>query len=164
MFLLVKRVGDLNKFMDYLRRECGVEIVEGSHAVLPDGSEVGTWCGARDGKFVICFTSHYIDRHYDALRKLPPNASDADLLAALIEANRGVWRVPVEPVVIVGLEDFVARAVTRYVDEVPSEGVEALRHFESTNSRESRELLQKIVSRVAYASGRELRRVVGYEE
>ena len=164
MFVLVKGVRDLNRFIDFLRRECGLEIVEGSHAVLPDGSEVGTWCGARDGRFVVCFTSHYIDRHYDALRKLPPDADDAEVLRALIEADRDVWRVPVEPVVVVGLEDWIARPITRYEDSVPIEGVEALKHFEESTPSSARALLGGIVSRFAYASGKDLGRLVGYEE
>ncbi len=160
---MVKEINDLNKFMDYLRRECGLEIVEGSHAVLPDGSEIGTWCGARDGKFVVCFASHYIDKHYDALRKLPPDASDTEVLRALIEANRDVWRVPVEPVVILGLEDFVARAITNYADSVPEDGIEALKHFEENVPRDGRELLSKIVSKVAYANGEEVKKFINVE-
>ncbi|NPA96634.1 MAG: hypothetical protein GXO32_03430 [Crenarchaeota archaeon] len=163
MFVIVKRVRDLNKFIDFLRRECGLEIVEGSHAVLPDGSEVGTWCGARDGKFVVCFTSHYIDKHYDALRKLPPDADDVELLRVLIEADRDVWRAPVEPVVVIGLEDWVARPIARYDDSAPSEGAEALRHFEESAPPSARTLLGSLVSRFAYASGKDLRRLVGYE-
>ena len=155
MFMFVKRVRDLNKFMDYLRNVHGLTLIEGSHAVLPDGSEVGTWCGAKDGKFVVCFASHYIDRHYDAMRRLPNDVDDSELLRALIEADRDLWRAPVEPVIVIGFEDWVARAVWSYEDEVPGESVEALKHFEDHGS--SRELFKDIVSRVAYERSSVLR-------
>lgn len=148
MFVFVKWVKNLNKFMEYLRSVHGLSLVEGTHAVLPDGSEVGTWCGAKDGKFVVCFASHYIDRHYDALRKLPENASDSELLRALIEADRDLWRAPVEPLIVVGFEDWIARAIYSYEDDAPSESAEALKHFE--NSGSSRRLFKNIVVRIAY--------------
>jgi len=148
--LTALRVRDLNRFIDFLRG-LGLSVVEGSHMVLLDGSEIGVWHALRGDEVVLSMAVHYIDAHYEALMKLPPDAGDEELLAALIEAERrGLWRAPVEPVLLLVYSEEVAGRVMSYSDEPPPRAIEALRHFETHGS--SRGLLAQLVSRIAYGS------------
>ncbi len=166
MLVLMKRVNDLNRLIEMLRG-LGLEIREGTHAVLTDGSEIGVWCGSKEGKDVVCMVVHYIDSHYDALIKLPPDADDATILRALIEAERGyIWRVPVEPVLFVFFEiDDVLRNVMNYDDEMPSEAREAFETYTRSMDAVMRTYVENLrrVFRMVSDAVRDLRLRESYE-
>ena len=150
--LIALPIHDLNKFVSYLKG-MGLEVVEGSHAVLLDGSEVGVWHAVRGGEVVLSMAVHYIDAHYDALMRLPPDVSDSELLGALIEAERrGLWRAPVEPVLLLVLSEDVAGRVLSYSDEPPPQAAEALEHFRAHGT--SKGILRELAMRIAYGPRR----------
>jgi len=154
--LTALRIHDLNRFIEFLE-SMGLRIVEGSHAVLLDGSEIGVWHAVRGDEVVLSMAVHYIDSHYDALMRLPPNASDSELLHALIEAEkRGLWRAPVEPVLLLVLSEDVAGKVMGYSDEPPPQAAEALKHFRDHGT--SQGILRELAMRIAYGSRRAVER------
>lgn len=123
------KVRDLNKLLKYFA-DLGYTIVEGPHAVLHDGSEVGSWTLLKGSDVVGEVIAHYIDSHYYALMKTE-GASDKEVMEALLHVrSAGLWRVPVEEVVLIASEDLF-KEVVKYEDNIPSEEAEeALAHYE----------------------------------
>ena len=145
MVLMV--VKDLNNLLNLFRSR-GYSVVEGTHAVLEDGSEVGTWSIRQGEEEVAEVLSHYVDTHYYELMKLPSSAGDSEIIDALMRAElRGIWRVPVEPVVLVLRRDELESVVDSYRDEYPSEEArEAAKHYLERYRREViRELLRDVL-------------------
>ncbi len=121
-------VRDLNKLLKYFA-DLGYTIVEGPHAVLHDGSEVGSWTLLKGSEVVGELIAHYIDSHYYALMKTE-GASDREVMEALLHVHSAeLWRVPVEEVVLIASEDL-SREIVKYEDSIPSEEAEeALAHY-----------------------------------
>lgn len=116
------RVFDLDKFISYLR-ERSVEVYEDSHTVLHDSSELTVLVCRRSSRVIAYLAVHYIDAHYAALSSLDDNAPDADIIKALIDAERSrMWRVPVEPVIYIASEEFI-EIVRNYSDSLPEDAV-----------------------------------------
>ncbi len=128
-------VKDLNNFLNYVKAK-GCNVAEGPHSVLLDDSEVGCWYILKNSKIIGEIVVHYIDSHYEYLKTLPPQASDQDIIRALLEAEKqGLWRVPVEPVIAVFYEeDVILRDILRYRDEYPDEKTKFWFEKYSTNS------------------------------
>lgn len=122
-------IRDLNKLLKYFA-DLGYTISEGPHAVLHDGSEVGYWVLTKGSQIVGQVIAHYIDRHYYALMKTE-GAADREVIEELMRAEHGeMWRVPVEDVVVIAMDEVIESAV-KYADSIPSaEAEEALRHYE----------------------------------
>ncbi|MCS7098925.1 MAG: hypothetical protein RMH84_03465 [Sulfolobales archaeon] len=140
-------VRDLNKLLKYVA-DLGYTITEGPHAVLEDSSEVGYWVITRESRVVGEIIAHYVDNHYYAL-VVSEGASNEEVLEALLRADRAErWRAPVEDVVVIGEEEILT-ALSKYVDEVPSEeAVEAVAHYERVGIKIVERFLQRL--RVAY--------------
>ncbi len=141
-------VRDLNGLLRYLA-DLGYTVSEGPHAVLPDGSEVGHWILSRGSRVVGQVLAHYVDSHYYALMKTE-GAPDGEVLEALLRAEAGgVWRVPVEDVVVIA-EREVLEALLKYSDELPSpEAGEALSHYEKRATR----VMDRFLRSIAETSG-----------
>ncbi|MEM2221614.1 MAG: hypothetical protein QXU34_07615, partial [Ignisphaera sp.] len=72
---------------------------------------------------------HYIDSHYAALNNLSENASDKEIIEALINAQKsGVWRVPVEPIIYVATEEFI-ELLSRYSDDIPRDAAAYINQY-----------------------------------
>ncbi|RLG83433.1 MAG: hypothetical protein DRO39_08465 [Thermoprotei archaeon] len=79
---------------------------------------------------------------------MPSSAGDSEIIDALMRAElRGIWRVPVEPVVLVLHKDELESVVDSYRDEYPSEEArEAAKHYLERYRREViRELLRDVL-------------------
>ena len=147
VFVLFVQVKDLNKFFEFLKSK-GLDIDEGMHSVLLDSSELGIWYGLKNGKKVLIVISHYINSHYAVLAALPSNASDREILEALMKVDRSrLWRVPVEPTIIVSNSEALGRIILEYQDDYPIDSQDFYRHYimHGTN----RDVLRSIVSNVA---------------
>lgn len=127
---LLMVIRDLNRFLNLFRKR-GFKVEEGTHAVLTDGSEVGSWRVLQGDKSIAEILSHYVDSHYYELIKLPDDAEDRKIIEALIRAEaHGLWRVPVEPVLLLLFEESAEELLRGYSDEYPSEEArEAARHY-----------------------------------
>ncbi len=136
-------VKDLNRLLRFLA-DLGYTVSEGPHAVLPDGSEVGHWILTRGSRVVGQVIAHYVDSHYYVLMKTE-GAPDREVLEALVGAEaRGVWRVPVEDVVVVA-DPEVLEALVKYSDELPSEeAAEALSHYEKRATKFMDRFLERL--------------------
>jgi len=122
-------VGDIDRFLDYLRT-FGIEIEEISHVVLTDSSEFEIVICRREGVEIAYMALHYIDTHYAALSNLSPDASDREILEALYSVKKEkLWRIPVEPVIFVTNSYELLKIVSRYRDEVPDEGKSYLERY-----------------------------------
>jgi len=122
-------VKDLNRLLKYFA-DLGYTIAEGPHAVLHDGSEIGSWTLLKESRVVGEVIAHYIDSHYYALMRTE-EASDNEVLEALLHAHSAeLWRVPVEDVVLIASEELL-REIVKYEDRIPTkEAEEALAHYE----------------------------------
>ncbi len=147
VFVLGLEVRDLDRLFEVLK-ERGFSIEEGMHTVLLDSSELGVWYCLREGRRVAAIVAHYIDAHYEAIASLPPDASDKELLKALIEAERrGLWRAPVEPVVVVSADEELASLAREYADSYPERAIEMLQHYQQ--HAEDREVVKNFLERLA---------------
>ena len=147
MFVSWLDAKDLDKLFTELKRR-GFAIEEGMHAVLLDSSELGVWYCVREGRRVAVIVAHYIDAHYEALAALPPNASDNEMLQALLDAERrGMWRASVEPVIIVSVDDELASIVREYSDTYPERAANVLEHYR--RHAEDREVVRNFISRLS---------------
>ncbi|MEL9940589.1 MAG: hypothetical protein QW348_05955 [Ignisphaera sp.] len=132
------------KFLEYLR-SLGCTVDEEAHTVLPDSSEYGLYACRQNGTLKAVFVMHYIDHHYAALMNLKDDASDREVIEALLKAKEnGVWMAPTEPVIYISVDYDIVKKLGMYVDEIPSE---ASKHVETyLNSNTSwRELLREVV-------------------
>lgn len=115
-------VRDLDRFLEYLRA-FGIDVEEHAHTVLTDSSELEVLVCARQGNVLAYMVVHYIDTHYAVLADLGENASDREILEALLSVNRRrMWRALVEPIVFTTNSYEFLRIVNSYSDEVPQEG------------------------------------------
>ncbi len=130
--LLKVNVRNLYGFIRYVE-DLGVSVVPGPHVVLTDSSEVGSWYLKIRDADIGYMIAHYVDNHYLALRRLGSDASDREVLEALIRADlEPRWAVPVEPIIIYvsDKENKVIEGVLRYKDEYPSdEGKKAYEEY-----------------------------------
>ena len=135
MLLSFIEVRDLNRFLEYLKSG-GIDVEEYAHMVLPDSSEYEIIICRKNTDDIAYIAAHYIDNHYAALAELPDNASDSEVLKALLSVNKNhLWRVPVEPLAYVSNSYEFIRYVLRYVDDVPEEAKQYLtRYINSYNS------------------------------
>ncbi len=111
-------VHDLNRFLSYLK-EFGIDVDEYGHIVFPDSSEYVMFLCRKNGRMIAYMAVHYIDTHYAALVNLSEDASDREIIEALINAEKsGIWRVPVEPIIYIANDKFT-RILNRYSDDFP---------------------------------------------
>jgi hypothetical protein len=137
MLMLVTFIDVRNgvKFIEFLK-SLGYSVSEEMHSVLPDSSEYAIYSCVKDGQLRAVFAMHYIDHHYAALVDIGENASDREVLEALLKARseKGYWIVPVEHVLLVPLDYELLRAVESYSDEADERAVKYLEHYHSKAS------------------------------
>lgn len=122
MLISFAEVKDLNNFLNYLKTS-GIEVEEYMHTVLADSSELEVIVCKRNGIEIAYVVVHYIDSHYAVLSSLGSNASDREILEALLSVDKSkIWRIPVEPVMFTTNNYNFIRIVYRYTDRVPEEG------------------------------------------
>lgn len=122
------KVNDLNKFIDYLNN-FNIDVDEYGHIVLPDSSEYTLLICKKSGRVIAYIAVHYIDSHYAALNNLSENASDKEIIEALINAQKsGVWRVPVEPIIYVATGEFI-ELLSRYSDDIPRDAAAYINQY-----------------------------------
>jgi hypothetical protein len=127
-------VHDGIKFFEYLK-SLGCQISEEVHSVLPDSSEYGLYTCIKDNDIKALFALHYIDHHYAALLELEDNASDREVVEALLRAkDKGVWIAPVEYVLFVPLDYTVIKNIASYVDEMQDKVSQYLEYYEKSES------------------------------
>ncbi len=152
MKIVVLGVRDLENFVEFLRSK-GFMIEESTSMVLTDNSEVGEWeVKNSDGRVIGKFMAHFIRHYYAALRELPSNASDREVLERLLKAKYfdEKWSSPVEPIVIVGDEEL-ASVLKDYSDDYPNDRARVLveQYFISGGvrvmTRLARRLLESLV-------------------
>jgi len=138
--MLKVRVRDLIKFIEYVR-SLGVDVVEGPHIVLTDSSEVSSWYLRLGTSNIGYIVAHYVDNHYLALHKLGDDATDREILEALIKADsEPKWAIPVEPVIVflTNVSDKIRafiKMLKEYKDEYPkANGDEILKEYLSNKN------------------------------
>lgn len=127
-------VGNLNKFLEYLRL-FGIEIEEYYHMVLTDSSEFEIIICRKNSKDIAYIAVHYIDTHYAVLSSLRDNASDKEILETLLSIDRKrLWRIPVEPMIYITNSYEFIKIIMSYLDEVPEEGRVYLEKYLNSNN------------------------------
>lgn len=148
MKLIVIDVKNLGKLFDYLENK-GYRVEEATNMVLTDNSEIGEWViKDKGGKTIGRILAHYIRHYYAAIRELPGNASDREILERLLRAKYidEKWSSPVEPVVVLG-EDELSGILDKYVDDYPNDKAKLLveQYFIDGGIRVMTRLARKII-------------------
>ncbi|MEM0027342.1 MAG: hypothetical protein QXT53_06945 [Ignisphaera sp.] len=133
------------KFLEYLRN-IGCTVDEEAHTVLPDSSEYGLYTCRQDGILKAVFVMHYIDHHYAALMDLKDNASDREVIEALLKAKeKGVWMAPIEPIIYIPVDYEIIKKLSIYGDDIPAEAAKHVEIYLNSNTA-WRELLRESIS------------------
>lgn len=148
MKIIVVGVRNLDSFIEFLRSR-GFMVEESTSMVLTDNSEIGEW-EVRDssGKVVGRFMAHFIRHYYAALKELPSNASDREVLERLLKAKYfdEKWSSPVEPLVVLGDEEL-AGVLRDYSDDYPNDRARLLveQYFASGGVRVMTKLARRLL-------------------
>ncbi len=115
------RIHDLYGLLGKLKSS-GFEIEPGTHAVLPDNSEIEEMRVVSRGRVVGIVVAHYISQYYGVIAD-NRDKSDDELLHLLLEAKYGgnKWKTPIEPVAIISDDKRLLELVEQYSDDYPSE-------------------------------------------
>lgn len=151
MKIAVLGARNLYKLFTYLEGK-GYRVVESTNMVLGDNSEIGEWeIRDREDRVVGRIIAHYIRQYYAAMRELPGNASDREILERLLKAKyfEEKWSSPVEPVLIIG-EDKVASVLNEYQDDYPNDKARMLveQYFIDGGVRVMTRLAKKMIENV----------------
>ncbi len=133
MKIVTKSIWDLDSFIKYLESH-NYSVEEGAHAVLLDHSEVLEIYVRRSNELSAIFIAHYITPYYRV--ELEDISSDDEYLKRLIEVKHSgaKWRIPVNPLIGVVLDDDVIKLVEDYRDSYPiSDGEKLVEHYRSRN-------------------------------
>lgn len=126
---------DLVKFLSYLKSR-GLEVEELTHVVLTDSSELEVIVCRKEGSDVAYMVVHYIDSHYGALVNVGDNASDREVLRALLLVDKSkMWRIPVEPIMYATNSYNFVRIISGYSDNIPEEGKKYLEIYLNSSTR-----------------------------
>lgn len=137
---------------EYLKK-LGCVIEEEAHTVLPDSSEYGLYTCKKDNDIKAVLAMHYIDHHYAALMELRDDASDREVLEALIKAKqKGIWIAPVEPVIYMSKDyEIVKKLSMNYSDEIPPESTKYLEKYFKIQTKWKNFIEDIIISLIKFA-------------
>ena len=126
MKIIVMDARDLDKLFKTLR-DHGYTVEESTNTVMTDNSELGEWNIKKNNTSVGKIIAHYIRHYYAALRQLPANASDKQVLETLLKAkySENKWASPVEPILLI-VEDELSELLRNYRDDYPNREAETL--------------------------------------
>lgn len=133
MRIVLKRVRDLDKFIGYLG-EMGYDVEEGAHAVLLDHSELTDFTVKNNGEIAGYIIAHFLTPFFRA--ELSDSSSDEEYLRKLVEIKHSgeKWRIPVNPLVIIVLDEEMFRLLEDYSDEYPvSDASSLIEKYVETN-------------------------------
>jgi hypothetical protein len=133
LIIVKKDIRDLNRFLRGLE-DSGYTVEEGAHAVITDQSEIQSFRVLADGETAGIIISHYITPYY---RVEAANISDEDAyLKKLIEIKHSgeKWRIPVDDLIIIIIDEKLIRLVDKYRDEYPvKDGNELVEFYRARN-------------------------------
>jgi len=133
MKIVSKKVRDLDSFTKYFM-EKGFSVEQGVHSVLLDHSELATIRFKREGADAAVAVVHYISPYY---RVEMMNISDENkYLEELLKIKHSgeKWSIPVNPVIMILIDENLLNIVEEYRDEYPiNDGEKLVKHYKDKN-------------------------------
>ncbi len=156
MKLIAKNVKDLDRFIEYLESK-GYIVDEGSHAVLLDHSEISEIYIRLKTNLKAAIVAHYLTPYYMA--ELEDVDDEDKYLEKLLEIKHsGVkWRIPVNPLIGIILDDKLLEIFSEYSDDYPTRnGEEIVKEYRSRNkdyARIPRVVIAHLIEKIMHPTG-----------
>ncbi|RLG83137.1 MAG: hypothetical protein DRO40_05620 [Thermoprotei archaeon] len=144
--LITTNIRDLDKLINTVINS-GYRIEQGTHAVLPDNSEIEEifiFKGERLHGIVI---AHYISQYYKVIVE-NENADDSTILKKLLEVkySKNKWRTPVSPIAIL-TDDELVDILEKYKDEYPCDDARKLSNFYKEKNPVNKDIISGLLAR-----------------
>ncbi len=145
--LVTMSIRDLDRLVKALE-DSGYTIEYGSHAVLPDNSEVEEiYVVGSDGVHGIII-AHYISQYYKVIID-HEREDDSIVLRKLLEVKYGGrrWRTPVSPVAILTDDHGLIEVLEKYRDEYPCSDAEHYSRIYRERNPDSQRIISGLLAR-----------------
>jgi len=144
--LITTNIRDLDKLINTVINS-GYRIEQGTHAVLPDNSEIEEICIFKGERLHGIVIAHYISQYYKVIVE-NENADDSTILKKLLEVkySKNKWRTPVSPIAIL-TDDELVDILEKYKDEYPCDDARKLSNFYKEKNPVNKDIISGLLAR-----------------
>jgi len=145
--LITMNIRDLDNLINTVINS-GYKIEQGTHAVLPDNSEIEEIYIFKDERLLGIVIAHYISQYYKVIVE-NEDADDSAILKKLLEVkySKNKWRTPVSPIAILIADNELVDVLEKYEDEYPCDDARRLSNLYKEKNPINKDIISGLLAR-----------------